>query len=166
MFEKLSKKIGFTETEIIVILFLAGLFILGFVYVKFIKDGESAEFKQIDYSKQDSLFAYYSNLNPEFDPDDSVLDNNLEIKRRVLELSDTLAYATKDISSLTEKSINLNTAGISELIKLPGIGEKTAKKIIELRNQRGKFKRLEELMDVRGIGEVKFNNIKMYLYID
>ena len=165
MFEKLSKKIGFTETEIFVILFLAGLFICGFIYVEFIKN-DTAEYKHIDYSKQDSLFAYYSNLNTEFDPDDSVLDSNLEIKRRVLELSDTLAYATKDISSLTEKSINLNTAGISELIKLPGIGEKTAEKIIELRNQRGKFKRLEELMDVRGIGEVKFNNIKMYLYID
>jgi competence protein ComEA len=166
MFEKLSKKIGFTETEIIVILFLAGLFILGFVYVEFIKDGESAEYKHIDYSKQDSLFTYYSNLNSEFDPDDSVLDSNLEIKRRVLELSDTLAYATKDISSLTEKSINLNTAGISELIKLPGIGEKTAEKIIQLRNTRGKFKSIEELMDVSGIGEVKLNKIKMYLYID
>ena len=165
MFEKLSKKIGFTETEIFVILFLAGLFICGFIYVEFIKN-DTAEYKHIDYSKQDSLFAYYSNLNTEFDPDDSVLDSNLEIKRRVLELSDTLAYAKKDISSLTEKSINLNTAEISELIKLPGIGEKTAEKIIELRNQRGKFKRLEELMDVRGIGEVKFNNIKMYLYID
>jgi len=165
MFEKLSKKIGFTETEILVILFLAGLFILGFVYVEFIKS-DTAEHKHIDYSEQDSLFAYYSNLNTEFDPDDSVLDSNLEIKRRVLELSDTLAYATKDISSLTEKSINLNTAGISELIKLPGIGEKTAEKIIQLRNTRGNFKRIEELMDVSGIGEVKFNKIKMYLYID
>jgi len=165
MFEKLSKKIGFTETEIFVILFLAGLFICGFIYVEFIKN-DTAEYKHIDYSKQDSLFAYYSNLNTEFDPDDSMVDSNLEIKRRVLELSDTLAYATKDISSLTEKSINLNTAGISELIKLPGIGEKTAEKIIQLRNTRGNFKRIEELMDVSGIGEVKFNNIKMYLYID
>jgi len=165
MFEKLSKKIGFTETEIVVILFLTGLFILGFVYVEFIKS-DTAEYKHIDYSKQDSLFAYYSNLNPEFDIDDPRLDSNLEIKRRVLELSDTIAYVKKDLSTLAEKSININTAGVNELIKLPGIGEKTAEKIIQLRNERGKFKGLDELMDVRGIGEVKFNKIKKFLYID
>jgi len=164
MFEKLSKKIGFTETETIVILFLTGLFILGFVYVEFIKN-DTAEYKHIDYTKQDSLFAYYSNINPEFDLDDPRLDSNLEIKRQVLELSDTIAYVKKDLSSLTEKSINLNTAGINELVKLPGIGEKTAEKIIQLRSERGKFKRLEELLDVRGIGEVKFNKIKKFLYI-
>jgi len=166
MFEKLSKKIGFTETEIFVMLFLAGLFILGFVYVEFIKNDEAAEYKHIDYSKQDSLFEYYSNLNPEFDLDDPRLDSNLEIKKRVLELSDTTAYVKKDISSLNEKSININIAGVNELVKLPGIGEKTAEKIVQLRNERGKFKRLEEIMDVKGIGEVKFNKIKKFLYIE
>ena len=165
MFEKLSKKIGFTETETAVILFLTGLFILGFVYVEFIKN-DTAEYKHVDYTKQDSLFAYYSNINPEFDLDDPRLDSNLEIKRQVLELSDTFAYVKKDLSFLTEKSINLNTAGINELVKLPGIGEKTAEKIIQLRSERGKFKRLEELLDVRGIGEVKFNKIKKFLYIE
>lgn len=165
MFEKLSKKIGFTETEILVILFLAGLFILGFVYVEFIKK-DTTEYKHIDYSKQDSLFTYYSNLNPEFDPEDSGLDSNLEIKKRVLELSDTIAYVKKDISSLAEKSININTAGINELVKLPGIGEKTAEKIIQLRNERGKFKRVDELLDVKGIGEAKFNKIRKYLYVE
>lgn len=165
MFEKLSKKIGFTETETIVILFLTGLFLLGFVYVEFVKN-DTAEYKHIDYTKQDSLFAYYSNINPEFDLDDPRLDSNLEIKRQVLELSDTFDYVKKDIASLAEKSINLNQAGINELVKLPGIGEKTAEKIIQLRNERGKFKRLEELMDVRGIGEVKFNKIKKFLYIE
>ena len=48
---------------------------------------------------------------------------------------------------------------------LPGIGEKTAEKIIELRKERGKFNTLEELMNVKGIGEVKFNKIKKFLYI-
>jgi comEA protein len=166
MFEKLSKKIGFTETEIVVILFLTGLFILGFVYVEFIKDGSSEEYKYIDYSKEDSLFSIYSKINPEYDPDDSLLISDLEIKKRVLELSDTIAYVKKDVSSLAEKSININTAGINELVQLPGIGEKTAEKIIQLRNERGKFRRVDELMDVKGIGEVKFNKIKDYLYVD
>jgi competence ComEA-like helix-hairpin-helix protein len=166
MFEKFSKKIGFTETEIYVILFLAGMFILGFVYVEFIKDDTAVVNKHFYYTKEDSLFNYYSNLNPEYNLEDSSLISNLEIKRRVLELSDSSNYVKKDLSSLTEKSININTAGINEFVKLPGIGEKTAEKIIELRTKKGKFKRLEELMDVKGIGEVKFNKIKKFLYID
>jgi len=166
MFEKLSKIIGFTETEIYVVLFLAGMFMLGFVYVEFIKDDTPTENKNFDYSEEDSLFNYYSKLNPEYNVEDSSLISNLEIKKRVLELSDSFAYVKKDLSSLVEKSININTAGVTELVKLPGIGEKTAEKIIQLRNQKGKFRKLEELMEVRGIGEVKFNKIKMYLYID
>ena len=165
MFEKLSKKIGFTETEIYVVLFLAGMFILGFVYVEFIKDDTPTENKNFDYTKEDSLFNYYSNLNPEYNLEDSSLISNLEIKRRVLELSDSFAYVKKDISSLAEKSININTAGINELTMLPGIGEKTAEKIIELRIERGRFKRIEELMDVKGIGEAKFNKMKKFLYV-
>jgi len=165
MLEKFSKKFGFTQTEVLVILFLAGLFLLGFVYVEFIKK-ESNDNKFIDYTKQDSLFYYYSNLNPEIDIEDSTLISNLEIKKRVLELSDTIEYVKKDISTLAEKSINLNKAGMSDLVKLPGIGEKTAEKIVQLRNEKGKFKRLEELMEVKGIGEVKFNKIKKFLYIE
>jgi len=161
MFEKFSKKIGFTQTEIIVILFLAGLFVLGYIYVEFIKNNKGGEKKYIDYSKEDSLFALYSSI----DPEDSSLISDLEIKKYVLELSDTVAYVKKDYSSLTEKSIDINTAGINELVRLPGIGDKTAEKIIELRNERGKFRRIEELMDVKGIGEVKFNKIKKFLYI-
>lgn len=161
MFENFSKKIGFTRTEINVILFLAGLFILGYVYVEFIKDNSSQENKYFDYSKEDSLFEYYSGMNL----DDSVADKNLEIRKQVLELSDSFSYTKKDVSALKEKSININSARIDELVQLPGIGEKTAEKIIELRNQKGKFTKLEELMDVKGIGDVKFNKIKKFLYI-
>ncbi|MFI5236673.1 MAG: ComEA family DNA-binding protein [Ignavibacteriales bacterium] len=166
MLNKLSKKIGFTETEITVILFLAGTFLLGFIYKEFFKDSYETEYRDFDYSKDDSLFSYYSNLDPESNPEDSLLNTNLKIKQKVLELSETPTYTKKDISSLAEKSININTAGIKELTMLPGIGEKTAEKIIMLRTERGKFKKIEEIMDVKGIGEAKFSNIKKYLYVD
>ena len=165
MFKKLSKKIGFTETEVSVILFLAGIFILGFIYKEFFKDDGNAEYKNFNYSREDSLFSYYSKLNPESDPEDSLLASNLEIKRKVLELTDTFTFTKKNISALREKSININSAKLEELVMLPGIGEKTAEKIIELRKERGKFNTLEELMNVKGIGEVKFNKIKKFLYI-
>ncbi|MEJ2104088.1 MAG: helix-hairpin-helix domain-containing protein [Ignavibacteriaceae bacterium] len=165
MLKKLSKKLGFTATEFYVILFLAAIFILGFIYKEFFKETNNPEYINFDYSKEDSLFLYYSNQDPEYDPDDTLAVTNLEIKRKVLELQDTIGYVKKDISSLREKSININLASINELTMLPGIGEKTAEKIIELRTERGKFNRLDDLLDVKGIGEVKFNKIKKFLYI-
>ncbi len=56
--------------------------------------------------------------------------------------------------------LNINTASQSEFQKLTGIGESTARKIIEYREQNGYFKSLEELMNVSGIGKNKFNAIK------
>ena len=165
MLKKLSKKLGFTETELLVILFLAVIFILGFIYKEIFEEANKPEYVNFNYSKEDSLFSYYSKLDPEASTDDTLGINNLETKRRVLELPDTIIYAQKDVSSLKEQSININSASLNELTMLPGIGDKTAEKIIELRTERGEFRRLEDLMDVKGIGEVKFNKIKKFLYI-
>ena len=56
--------------------------------------------------------------------------------------------------------INLNSATAEQLTSLPGIGAATAKLIIEHRTSAGKFNRVEELMNVKGIGEKKFEAIK------
>ena len=56
--------------------------------------------------------------------------------------------------------INLNTATIDQIETLPGIGRKTAERIIEYRTKAGGFKRIEELMNVKGIGEKSFLKLK------
>jgi competence protein ComEA len=61
--------------------------------------------------------------------------------------------------------VNLNTAGLAELAALPGIGEKTAARIVEYRQKNGPFKKIEELMNVQGIGEKSFLKLKPQLTV-
>lgn len=56
--------------------------------------------------------------------------------------------------------INLNTATAAELEKLPGVGPATALRIVEFRTKNGAFKKVEDLMNVRGIGEKTFLTLK------
>lgn len=56
--------------------------------------------------------------------------------------------------------ININTATQTELETLPGIGPSTALKIVNYRKDNGKFKNIEDIKNVSGIGDSKFNNIK------
>lgn len=77
--------------------------------------------------------------------------NDLENNGEVLE---------NELSGGKENIVNINTATAEELTELPGIGGATANKIIEYRKQNGKFQTIEELKNVAGIGNSKFENIK------
>ena len=56
--------------------------------------------------------------------------------------------------------INLNTATQAQLESLPGIGAKAAQRILEYRQKNGSFKKIEDLMNVKGIGEKSFLKLK------
>jgi competence protein ComEA len=61
--------------------------------------------------------------------------------------------------------INLNAATLDQLETLPGIGRKTAERILEYRTKSGGFKRIEDLMNVKGIGEKSFLKIKPLIVV-
>src|SRR5262245_37456255 len=61
--------------------------------------------------------------------------------------------------------VNLNTASVAQLEALPGIGMKTAERIVEYRQKNGAFKKVEDLMNVRGIGEKNFLKLKLMITV-
>lgn len=68
-------------------------------------------------------------------------------------------------SAIPSGKINLNTATANQLDTLPGIGPAYASRIIEYRNSNGGFKTIEEIKNVKGIGEKTFEKIKELISI-
>ena len=66
----------------------------------------------------------------------------------------------------TENKININSSSIKELEELPGIGEATANKIFKYREENGEFKSIEEIKNVNGIGDKKYEGIKDLISIN
>lgn len=82
---------------------------------------------------------------------------------------------TKDIENAEIKNentakdsskININTATLEELDKLPGVGEATANKIISHREENGQFKNIEDIKNVNGIGDKKFEKMKELICVN
>jgi competence protein ComEA len=81
------------------------------------------------------------------------------------------ASAKNEVTSSTDtakkqipQEININTADQEMLTQLPGIGPVTAEKIVEYRKVNGKFESVDELTNVKGIGNKTLAKLKPYLY--
>jgi len=84
--------------------------------------------------------------------DDTGTNNTVEA------ISDAVAIEASDQNETNK--ININIADIQELDTLPGVGEATANKIINYRSEKGKFNSIEEIKNVNGIGDRKYEEIK------
>jgi competence protein ComEA len=68
-------------------------------------------------------------------------------------------------SAPSNEKVNLNTATLEQLQTLPGVGPAIAKSIVEYRTKVGKFSKIEDILNVKGIGEKKYQQMKDRLTI-
>ncbi len=117
----------------------------------------------LDRRRADSLFLALSGAANTRDslffslPEDSLLP---EAVRRAK------AKPHSKTDGLTPYSISLNLGTKEDFIRLPSVGPATAELILAYRTERGNFRTLEELMNVHGIGETRFDKMKRYLKLN
>lgn len=87
------------------------------------------------------------------------------IKNIVTENSGNNIIKGEIYTEVKSNLVNINKASAKELMSLQGIGEATAWNIIEYREVNGKYKTIEDIKNVSGIGEAKFNAIKNYITV-
>lgn len=118
---------------------------------------ENADITKINlaYILEDGIQIYVPRL-------DDDIDNVEYIREGAGEnvISDNVVQDDKKIIK-----VNINTANLDKLQTLPGIGEAMAKRIIEYRTENGKFQSIEDIKNVSGIGDSKFEKIKEYIVI-
>lgn len=89
-----------------------------------------------------------------------ILVNPDNLDRNAIELRDSVRH-----QRVIGTKVNINTATLSELMRLPGVGQAIALRIIEYRETNGRFSRIEDIMKVRGIGPARFESLKNMLEV-
>ena len=106
--------------------------------------------------KLTSEMVIYVYSNSEIKNSNETLSCDTICKPNVIEVNNCISSNNSSSNTL----ININTANISELTTISGIGESKAKSIIEYRETNGKFNSIEDLKNISGIGESLFEKIK------
>lgn len=153
---RLQQRIALTRSECNVILALAVLFCVGLAarYVQ----SRARPVPAVAYAEAERLFQEAS---------EAALADTVEqaSPASTVEPSSTpTAYQPK--SALAAGSINLNTATASELQRLPRIGPKLAARILAHREAHGPFRRVQDLLQVSGIGKKTLARLEPYLIVE
>jgi len=160
------RNLGFTRTELVVIGFLLLTLIAGIVIKTFNLKHDFTH----DYSSADKEFDVrvknsFTKLNEELNEEQKRKVSSMKSFADSLLISHDIEPKNKTQLSIGKK-ININTALSGDIMLLPGVGEVTAERIIAFREKNGGFKKIEQLMDVKGIGEKKFEKLKPFITIE
>lgn len=84
-------------------------------------------------------------------------------KRAHLLIAISILFMMVPLALNAQEKVNVNSATVEQLVEIPGIGESTAASIVEKRKELGGFKSLDDLLQVKGIGEKKLEKMKPFL---
>lgn len=100
------------------------------------------------------------------DSTEKIIEKGVDSNRELLDFNTAkIVKNSLQNSGLPVDIIEINNATVVELESLPGIGKKTAEAVIEYRTLNGKFQKVEDLMNVKGIGKAKLEKIKKYIVV-
>lgn len=159
--DKMQTYFGVAKYELIAVSIIFFGLCIGSI-AKLIGETDIPSPKAVDiYNSLDSLAAIQQTSYIGTDIHGNPID---ELKQGDTLLESESAYPTSTKKELPTKKININTAGRTELMKLPGIGETTANRIIEYRSKK-LFYRIDDIKNVKGIGDKKFESLRQYITV-
>jgi competence protein ComEA len=166
-----ESRLGLTRGDVTVALFLSIAAFAGFIYTTFFEERESFQQRQKLHTlvaRHDSILAIRNHerivTTSEVESAVAVSDSApawepLTAADAAIDRKEKVAQAASRGKEAPSGPVNINAAGKEELMELPGVGEKTAEAIIEMRAH-VPFRKPEDLMNVKGIGEKKFAKMK------
>jgi competence protein ComEA len=141
-------------------------FLFGIVAKEIKYDSLKIKPKKYSYEIYDSLFNSINDSNYKESIGAKKSEKRVDSEAELSDFSNNEKDFKKEVLTSAKVSyINLNDAGLEELIKVPGIGKITAERIIELRRLKGGFRNIDELLEVKRIGKKRLQKLKEYLII-
>lgn len=127
---------------------------------------EGADLSQINlaYVLSDGIKIHIPNVNENEENKEDKTEIYINKESGVKTILEEEKEVKQDQLKLNQK-ININNADVKQLSQLPGIGEATAQKIIDYRKENGRFNSIEEIKNVKGIGDNKFEKIKEFVSV-
>lgn len=126
-----------------------------------VEDGQKINIPNIDENKNENVLQEKDDEKNKSTTDNTSNENEKNVNY-ITKSGGTNVIVDGNNNDAESKSskVNINTATQTELETLNGIGPSTASKIIKYRNEKGKFKKIEDIKNVSGIGEAKFKKIE------
>lgn len=148
------------KRAILILLFLIGIGSIISIYID--------NFSTIDpkyFKKESQLIADFKTYADE-SADKTIFSNDVNTFLESETTSTKTSTKQRSSSKLTEgQLVNINTASSDVLIKIPGIGKTLADRIVEYRNEIGKFENTEQLLKIKGINNNKLSKILPYIVL-
>ncbi len=161
---KLQTIFGVTKSELIIVLIILGGLLTGIV-VKSLTGNQPGHIENADeiYTLLDSLAearrTTYTGTDIRNNPFPDLAAGDTVVKKEAI-------YPSPVKPKLKPgESININTASKVQLMKLPGIGESYAVRILDYRNS-CPFRKPEDIMKIKGIGKKKFEKLKPFIIVE